>query len=78
MENDIIFQCFPLSLSWDVWSCVRRRGESAASSPSGSFVRAAASEASTPMGTPLRSHKATRRRETRTLVEIERCSLSFP
>ena len=43
---------FLVSLTWDVWSCVRRRGESAASSPSGSFVQAAPSADSTPKGTP--------------------------
>ena len=49
---------FLASLSWNVWSCVRRRGESAASSPSGSFVQAAPSADSTPKGTPLRSRKS--------------------
>eukprot|EP00450_Noctiluca_scintillans_P037586 CAMPEP_0194551272 /NCGR_PEP_ID=MMETSP0253-20130528/96137_1 /TAXON_ID=2966 /ORGANISM="Noctiluca scintillans" /LENGTH=1562 /DNA_ID=CAMNT_0039398729 /DNA_START=42 /DNA_END=4730 /DNA_ORIENTATION=- len=37
---------------------LRRRGESAASSPSGSFVQAAPSADSTPRGTPLRSRKS--------------------
>ena len=55
MENDIVFPC---SLTWNVWSCVRRRGESAASSPSWSFVQAAPSTDSTPKGTPLRSRKS--------------------